>query len=308
VGESGALPESARGIVERFGAAPTSALTPSAVPPAARAAKSVLAFLNALVAPVATSGDFADSAWKRVARAACFFAQCRVAAGKLSLSPARVIVLHAYTLHAPVAALVNAALRAGDEHEWVPFAAHFWAALSRLPVRRAVLYRAVRLPREQLYALLEDYSRGATVLWDHFASMTTDPQRAAPWLNAAAAAAPADDLVTAVIRVRSTSARCVGEFSLHPELDEHVLPANVVLTVKSITSWRADQALPHTLLASEDVDRPDAQQWSVVSLTRNGFGIGEMVHALADTNPARTVRDILKGETLLFDLDEQATL
>jgi hypothetical protein len=257
---------------------------------------------------VATSGDFADSAWKRVARAACFFAQCRVAAGKLSLSPARVVVLHAYTLHAPAAALVNAALRAGDEHEWTPFAAHFWAALSRLPVRRAVLYRAVRLPREQLYALLEDYSRGATVLWDHFASMTTDPQRAAPWLYAAAA--PADDRrsPTAVIRVRSTSARCVGR----------VLVAPGARRARAAGQRGADGQGHHELAR-----RPGAAAHAAGERGRRSPRRAAMVRGVAHAQrlwhwrdgactrrhqPARTVRDILKGETLLFDLDEQATL
>lgn len=105
VAENGAVPASAHGILSRFATKPAAALRAS--PPIAqdRPDTSALDFLAALQTPIAVvvSGDDADGGalvttddkhefhgepWARVARAAAFFAQCRIASGKSALSPA----------------------------------------------------------------------------------------------------------------------------------------------------------------------------------------------------------------------------
>ena len=146
------------------------------------------------------------------------------------------------------------------------------------------------------------------MLWAHYASMSTDPQRAAPWLYADAADDDDEKRTwgTALFRVRAHTARALGEFSLHPSLDEHVLLVNTVLTVKSLSSWHADAALPSSALAASDVMRQGTEALSPALLCRNGFSIGETVHALADSAAARQPRDVLKGHNLVIDLDESA--
>ena len=77
--ETGALPPSARGIVARFVGAPRAALATVQVP-SARPDISAMHFLASRATPIdAAAGgvDFGNAPWKRVQRAACFFAQVR---------------------------------------------------------------------------------------------------------------------------------------------------------------------------------------------------------------------------------------
>jgi hypothetical protein len=213
-----------------------------------------------------------------------------------------VAVLHAYSLHAPVAELVNEALLAGSEHPWAAFAWHVDHALERLPVRRAVLYRAVRMPRETLGKLLEQYEKGAVVLWNTFVSATTELNLAAPWLYD-------DDKelgnVTVLFRMRCHSARRTAEFSLHETLDEHVLPRNTVFSVSSVHAWRKDAAQPHTKSnATSDVSKSDAAFLSPTAFARNACGVGDVLRFLQGVAPARDYRDVLKGENVMVELDE----
>jgi hypothetical protein len=91
VAESGTIAPSARGILARFALTPLAAVRASSAPADARPPQSALDFLVALSEPIACAdvdNEFHGAAWLRVARAAAFFAQCRIAAGKSSLSPA----------------------------------------------------------------------------------------------------------------------------------------------------------------------------------------------------------------------------
>lgn len=211
-------------------------------------------------------------------------------------------MLHAYALHAPVAKLVNEAVLQGAQHEWSTFAWHFSNALERLPVRRAVLFHGVRMPREALSALLEHYEKGSTVLWNTFVSATTELSLAAPWLFD-------DDKevgnVTVLFRVRCHTARRIAEFSLHESLDEHVLPRNSVFTVTDVHAWRKDAAQPHTRSnATADVTKTDAAFVSAAAYARNACGVGDVLRYLQGSPPSRDFRDVLKGENVMVELDE----
>lgn len=109
-------------------------------------------------------------------------------------------------------------------------------------------------------------------------------------------------------------------------LDEHVLAPNTVLNVVGVFAWRrcvglgrrvaegvsltalrSDAALPFVSESSSDANRQDAQTISSSALARRVCGVGSVLRALSGAPPPRTVVDVLAGETVLVDLDEQSS-